>query len=256
MRISTRCLSSSALRLLADHAHLVEPEAGGQIQRKTADGDVLVVADRRVAVAQRGVGARQFAQRARLAVVDLVAGDHRDRRRACPAAARCRSCRRCPAARCRRDSRAALSAFTCTGASGVACGLLAGVVAAWASAMTDSRARIRGVRARGMRVQVIIVVFEGTDEATATRPSAWTRRICKLPTPVLTGSGSKGLSQPGNAGHPRFKNALLNHESTRRCVRRGRGWPAAAPARRRAEPRGVAAQEGVVGDVGVRARVR
>ncbi len=69
------------LQLLADQAHLVEPEAGGRIQRIPADGDVLVVADRRVAVAQRGIAARQFAQRARLAVVDLVAGDHRDRGR-------------------------------------------------------------------------------------------------------------------------------------------------------------------------------
>jgi hypothetical protein len=68
--------------------------------------------------------------------------------------------------------------------------------------MAVSRASSRGVRGRG-----IVVVFECADEATATRFVAWTHRICKLPTPVQTGSGSKGLSQPGNAGHPRFKNA-------------------------------------------------
>src|SRR6185312_12002508 len=66
-------------RLLAGDGEVVEAQTGGQVQRITADGDVLVVADRRVVVAQRGVLAGQFAQRADLAVVDLLAADDGDR---------------------------------------------------------------------------------------------------------------------------------------------------------------------------------
>jgi hypothetical protein len=69
--------------------------------------------------------------------------------------------------------------------------------------MAESRARIRGVRERG----IVIVVVGGYGRSDGDPAVARTCRICKLPTPVLTGSGSKGLSQPGNAGHPRFKNA-------------------------------------------------
>ena len=67
--------------LLAGHAHAVEAEAGGQIQRKAADRDVLVVADRGVAVAHGGVHVAEVTERARLAIVELGAGDHGDRGR-------------------------------------------------------------------------------------------------------------------------------------------------------------------------------
>jgi hypothetical protein len=60
--------------LFAGHAEVVEAEAAGQIQREAADRDVLVVADRRVVVAEGGIGMGQFAQRARLAIVESGRG--------------------------------------------------------------------------------------------------------------------------------------------------------------------------------------
>jgi hypothetical protein len=38
-------------------------------------------------------------------------------------------------------------------------------------------------------------------------------RAAKLPTPVLTGSGSKGLSQPTDAGTPASRRLIFKHES-------------------------------------------
>jgi|GEM_PF-6236865 len=53
----------------------------------------------------------------------------------------------------------------------------------------------------------MVVVFRLQAKRRRVGMSRGTPRLSKLPTPVLTGSGSKGLSQPGVAGHPRFKNA-------------------------------------------------
>src|SRR6185312_1890992 len=67
--------------LLAGDGQAVAAKAGSGVQHVAADRDVLVVADRRVVVAQRGILAGQFAERADLPVVQLLARHHGDRRR-------------------------------------------------------------------------------------------------------------------------------------------------------------------------------
>ncbi len=71
--------------LFAGDGQPVEAVAGAGVQREAADRDVLVVADRRVAVAQRGIVAGQLGQRAHLAAVQQIAIEHVHRgRRALP----------------------------------------------------------------------------------------------------------------------------------------------------------------------------
>jgi len=67
--------------LFAGDTQAVEAVAGGGVQREAADGDVLVVAHRRVAVAQRGVVVGQFGQRTHHAAVKQPAVQHADRGR-------------------------------------------------------------------------------------------------------------------------------------------------------------------------------
>ncbi len=74
--------------LFAGDGQAVEAVAGGRVQGEAADGDVLVVADRRVGIAQRGIVAGQLGQRTHLATVEVIAVKHVHRgRRVLPAAA-------------------------------------------------------------------------------------------------------------------------------------------------------------------------
>ncbi|MCW0425716.1 hypothetical protein NB713_003659 [Xanthomonas sacchari] len=67
--------------LFAGDGQAVDAVAVGRIQRIAAHQEVLVVADRRVAVADRGVGAQHLAEHAHLAVGQLRAIDGVDRHR-------------------------------------------------------------------------------------------------------------------------------------------------------------------------------
>ena len=62
--------------LLAGDGQAIEAIPGAGIQRETADRDVLVVTDRCIAVAQRGIVAGQLGQRPDLAAVQQVAIQH------------------------------------------------------------------------------------------------------------------------------------------------------------------------------------
>ena len=64
--------------LLSVDDHLVHAIGRRQIQHEAADRDILVVANRSVVVTHGGIGTHQFAERARLAVIKLIACDHGD----------------------------------------------------------------------------------------------------------------------------------------------------------------------------------
>ncbi len=221
--------------LLAGDGQAVAAEAGGRVQRIAADCDVLVVADRRVVVAQRGILAGQLAERADLPVVQLLARHHGDRRR--------RVVQRGTAVAVEAavvHARGHLSAHVHGGqVDGLrGFGLRGGAAGGGRAGRGKGGKQGKGEGSADHRRRLRVA-----DEATASGSFARTIRLCKLPTPVLTGSGSKGLSQPGvlpgtPASRPLLKHGTDVHGESANLTP-ARGCPAAAPvpARWRTMPR-------------------
>ena len=67
--------------LLAGDGPAIDLVAAGRIQRETTDHEIFVVADRRIALAHRGIVFQHVAEQAGLLVLDQCVVDHRDRRR-------------------------------------------------------------------------------------------------------------------------------------------------------------------------------